>query len=174
VATGGTAGAAAAAAAEAHARWRRIRGHRRRCLLHLGGDAERADIQLVGGLDHHPRSIRQRVALASRVLGQIAGQLGAEARLVGDELLAILRREIDRVGVGDVDGLDGDDLVVIHLLGQLAGQLDGLDVRLEGPADAALEDALQLALDPSQKPHCTSLSCRSRALRQPVLAAASG
>ena len=64
-------------------------------------------------------------------------------RLVGRELLAVGRRQVEGVDVGDVDLRHRDGAVVVHLLGQLAGQLDGLHVRPEGPSDAALEDAFE-------------------------------
>ena len=87
------------------------------------------------------------------MLRQIASQFGAQPRLIGEELLAIIGRQEDGVRIRNVDLLDGDDLVVIHLLGQLAGQLDGLDVGAERTANAAFEDPLQSTLDASQKTH---------------------
>src|SRR5205823_7417727 len=87
------------------------------------------------------------VRLAARVLAQVLLELRDERLLVGLELLAVGGREVDRVLVGRVHARDGDHAVVVHLLGQLARELDGLDVRAERPAEDALEQRLDLLLD---------------------------
>ncbi len=46
--------------------------------------------------------------------------------------------------------------MLVHLLGELASELDRLDVGSEGAAEDALEEALDLALDGAQDAHCGS------------------
>ena len=67
--------------------------------------------------------------------------------LVALELLAVGGGEVDRVLVRDVDARDGDGLVVVHLLRELARELDRLDVRPERAPEDALEERLDLLLD---------------------------
>ena len=62
-------------------------------------------------------------------------------------------REVDRVLVRDVDARDGDAAVVVHLLHELARQLDRLDVRAEGATEDAFEQALDLRFDGAQDSH---------------------
>ena len=44
--------------------------------------------------------------------------------------------------------------MLVHLLGELARELDGLHVGPEGATEDALEEALDLALDGAQDAHC--------------------
>ena len=43
--------------------------------------------------------------------------------------------------------------MLVHLLRELAGELDGLDVRPEGAAEDPLEEAFDLLLDGSEDAH---------------------
>jgi hypothetical protein len=52
--------------------------------------------------------------------------------------------------------------VVVHLLRQLARELDGLDVRAESTAKQALEQALDLVLDVPQDRHGSRYLPRKR------------
>jgi hypothetical protein len=81
------------------------------------------------------------------VLDQVLLQLVLQRGLVARELVAVVGREVDRVLVRDVDTRDGDVAVVVHLLRQLAGQLDRLDVGAEGTAEDAFEERLELVFD---------------------------
>ena len=119
-------------------------------LDHPGRDPELADVEVVVRVEHDPRRGQERVALPPRVLGEVALELVGERRLVVGELLAVLRREVDRVLVRDVDARDGDVLVVVHLLLELARELDRLHVRAEGTAEDALEEGLELLFDGSE------------------------
>ena len=156
------AGAAGAAGIETLARRRRAprrRGERRQSVLGLGDagrDPELADGEVVVGREPHARRGQERVGLAAGVLGEVLLQLADERALVGDELLPVGAREVDRVLVRDVDARDRDGAVLVHLLRELAGELDGLHVRSEGAAEDALEEALDLALDGAQDAHCGS------------------
>ena len=145
----------------------------RRCLTglrlnHPCRDPELADLEVGVGVHHDLRSAQQDVRLAARVLAQVLLELGEQRLLVGLELLAVGRREVDRVLVGRVDARDGDHAVVVHLLGQLARELDGLDVRAERPAEDALEQRLDLLLDIAKDSHGRRGSTRRRVYRAPA------
>src|SRR6185437_6942571 len=136
--------------------YRRLRRCRLGCASRLGcagralrgdGDPEGADGEVVVGLQQHQRTRRQRVALAPGVLDQVFDQLVSHLRLVGRELLAIGWVQEDGVLVRHVDAVDRDGLVVVHLLGQLACQLDRLHGRTERAREHALEEAADLLLD---------------------------
>src|SRR5438046_127157 len=81
---------------------------------------------------------QQRVALSARVLGQVVLQLAEERALVAAEVLAVRRREVDRVLVRHVDPRDRDGAVVVHLLDELPRELDRLDVSPKRTAEDAL------------------------------------
>jgi len=81
------------------------------------------------------------------VLAQVFGELTLQLSLVALELLAVARGEVDRVLVRHVDPRHGHVAVVVHLLDQLARQLDRLDVRTERAAEDALEERLELGFD---------------------------
>src|SRR5205814_2134080 len=117
---------------------------------------ERAHHELIIGLEQHQRARRQRVAFAAGVLDQVLGQLVAHLGLVGRELLAVGRVQVQRVLVGDVHAVDGDRLVVVHLLGQLARQLDRLHGGAKGAREHALEEAADLLLDGTKHAHISA------------------
>jgi hypothetical protein len=81
------------------------------------------------------------------VLEQIAGELLLERALIAFELGPVPAREEDRVLVGHVDAGDAGGLVGIHLLGQLAGQLDRLHLGAEGAAEDPLDEAFYPTLE---------------------------
>jgi hypothetical protein len=81
------------------------------------------------------------------VLAQVLGELPFQLSLVALELLAIARGEVDRVLVRHVDARHRHVPVVVHLLDQLARELDRLDVRTERTAEDALEERLELGFD---------------------------
>ena len=91
-----------------------------------------------------------------------------EGALVRDELLAVGAREVDRVLVRDVDAGDGHRAVLVHLLGQLARELDGLHVRPEGATENAFEEALDRALDASQDAHSRESDSRAKGSGAPL------
>jgi hypothetical protein len=76
------------------------------------------------------------------VLEQVRAELLGERGLVVLEAVVVLRRQPDGVLVRHVDPRDRRRLVGVHLLGELAGDLDGLDPRAEGAAEHALDEAL--------------------------------
>ena len=55
--------------------------------------------------------------------------------------------------VRHVHARDGGHLVVLHLLRELVGQLDGLDARPEGAPERALDEAAELRLEVAQHAH---------------------
>ena len=100
---------------------------------------------------------QESMILAPRVLGEVLLQLELQRVLVGLELAAVVRGEVDRVLVRDVHARDRDRAVVVHLLDELPGELDRLDVRPEGAAEHALEEGLQLRLDRPQDTHAAGV-----------------
>ena len=116
-------------------------------------DAEHPDGQVVLGLERDDGARRGAVALAAGVLDQVLLELVAHLRLVGRELLAVGRVQVDRVRVRDVDAVDRDRAVVVHLLGQLAGQLDGLDRRSERATEEAFDKAPDPPFDVAENAH---------------------
>ena len=88
--------------------------------------------------------------MVARVLEQVAAQLLRERGLVVLEALVVVRAEPDRVLVGHVDALDRGGLVGVHLLGELAGDLDRLHAGAEGAAEHALDEALDAGFKVAQ------------------------
>ena len=80
-------------------------------------------------------------------------ELRRELLFVARELLAIARREVHRVLVRDVDARDRDILVVVHLLDELPGELDGLHVRAKRTAEDALKERLEFRFDGAENGH---------------------
>src|SRR5205823_2871452 len=78
------------------------------------------------------------------------GQLLLQRPLISLEPLTVLGGEPDRVLVRNVDARDGGGPVGVHLLRQLAGQLDRLDLRREGTAEHPLDEVLDSLLEVSQ------------------------
>jgi hypothetical protein len=87
------------------------------------------------------------------VLDEVLLELSDERALVGRELQAVRRGEIEGVLVGDVHPRDGDRAVLVHLLRELPGELDGLDVCAKGAPEDPFEEALDLALDCAKDAH---------------------
>ena len=132
----------------------------RRRLRKACRDPELADGEIVVLAQLDPRPRDERIALAPGVVGEIVGELRKQPLLVALELLAILRREIQVVFVRDVDARERHRSVLVHLLGELAGQLYGLDVRAEGATEDAFEERLDAVLDASQQ-RCLLEDCSS-------------
>ena len=81
------------------------------------------------------------------MLGEVLLQLVLQRRFVRGELLAVVRREVDRVLVRDVHPRDGHGAVVVHLLRELPRELDWLHVGAKCSPEDALEEGLDLPLD---------------------------
>jgi hypothetical protein len=112
----------------------------------LGLDAKLPHGQPLVCVELDLRPARQRERLLARVLEQVVGQLLAQRGLVARELLAVARRQEHPVVVGHVHARDGDHLVLLHLLGELVGQLHRLHAGAEGAAERAFDDASELCL----------------------------
>src|SRR6185437_13646050 len=121
--------------------------------LGADGDTEHPHGQVGLGLERDDGAGGGAVALAAGVLDQVLRELVAHLRLVRRELLTVGRVQIDRVGVRDVDAVDRDRAVVVHLLGQLAGQLDGLHGRSERATEEAFDKAPDPAFDVAENAH---------------------
>ena len=87
------------------------------------------------------------------MLDQVTGQLLEQRLLVVPVVGSVSWGEVEEVLVRRVDPADRDSLPVIHLLGELAGELDRLDVRAKGATEHALEQGLQRVLDSAQYAH---------------------
>ena len=110
-------------------------------------------VEVVVGLEQHARRRQQHVALAPRVLGQVLrpARRGATPRSPrtargrrarGRPCTRSARRRARRRRA-----------VVVHLLDELARQLDRLDVRPERAAEDPLEEAFDLLLDAAEDAH---------------------
>ena len=130
-------------------------------------DAELAQPQALVGAELDLRPREQRHALAPRVLEQVAGQLLAQLALVAREDLPILAREPHHVLVGRVGARQRLDGVLVHLLRELAGDLDGPHLGLEGAAEGPLNEAGELLFQAAQHAHERRLPTRRR--REPSL-----
>ena len=106
----------------------------------------------------------QRQPGRARVGVEVGGQLGRQRLLVGGEALPVLGRQVDRELVRDVDARHRDRLVVLHLAGQLAGELDRLQAAPKRPPEAALEESLDLLLDVAQEAHAVGFRSVADAL----------
>ena len=69
------------------------------------------------------------------------------------EALAVLGREPDDVLVRDVDARDRHGLVLVHLLGEPAGELDRAHLAAEDAAERALDEVGDLALEVAEDGH---------------------
>ena len=116
-------------------------------------DPELAELQPIVGVKFDLRPARERQALLARVLEQVVRQLLAQRRFVARELLAVGLREEHAVVVRHVHARDGGHLVLLHLLRQLVGELDRLDVGLEGTPERPLDEAADLRLQIAQHAH---------------------
>ena len=111
-------------------------------------------------------------ALAAGVLEQVGAELVAQVALVAAELLAVARGQPHRVLVGDVGAGDGDDLVLVHLAGELAGDLDRPDLRLEGAGERPLDEAGELRLQVAQHAHSSEYRGLATAISPATIAPA--
>src|SRR3954468_22058245 len=124
-----------------------------------GLDAELAELEPVVGLEVDRRAGEQGEPLPARVLEQIAGELPAQRALRVGEAFAIVGREPHGVLVGHVDPVQGGRAVIVHLAGQLAGDLDRADLRPEGTGERPLDQAGDLALQGLEHAHSERSRC---------------
>jgi hypothetical protein len=110
-----------------------------RRLHHPRLDPELAQAQAVVLVELDDRAGEEVVVVAARVLEQVARELLLERGLVLLHALVVLLAEVDRVLVGHVDVLYRGGLVGVHLLGELARDLDRLDAGAEGAAEDPLD-----------------------------------
>src|SRR5918994_125470 len=115
-----------------------------------GLDAELSQPQPLVRLQRYLGARQQRVIAPSRVLQQVPGELLLQRSLVALEALVVLGREEDRVLVGDVHLRHRGGPVRVHLLGQLASDLDRLDLGAERTAEHALDEALDPGFEIAQ------------------------
>src|ERR687898_1428665 len=118
-----------------------------------GLDPELPQPQAVVRLQRHLGSRQQRVIAPPGMLEQIAGQLLLERALVSLEAPVVLARQEHRVLVGHVHLRHGSGPVGVHLLGELAGDLDRLNLRAECTAEHAFDEALDPGFEIAQNAH---------------------
>jgi hypothetical protein len=119
--------------------------------LHQPGlDPELSQPQPLVGLQLDLRARQQRVVVAARVLEQVPGQLLLQRAFISLQPLTVLGREPDGVLVGHVDAGHGRRAMRIHLLGQLASELDGLHLRREGATEHPFNEVLDPLLEVSK------------------------
>src|SRR5215218_11193838 len=121
-------------------------------------DPELAEPQALVGLERDLGRRQQRHALAPGVFEQVAGQLTPQLVLVAGELLAVVRREPDRILVRHVRAAERLDAVLVHLARELARDLDRAHLGLEGTRERALDQAGKLGLQVAQHAHGTCSS----------------
>src|SRR5256885_3843721 len=144
-------------------------------LLHLaagggahgtGLDAELPERELLVGAELDLRPADQREALAPRVLEQVRAQLVEHLMLDVCVALAVLRAEVDEVLVGDVRAAQRHRAVVVHLLGELARELDGPHLGAEDAAEGALDEIGEFAFKIAEDAHrCTGRTRSERFCR---------
>jgi hypothetical protein len=110
-------------------------------------DPELAQSQPLVGLEFDRRPGQQVVVAAAGVVEQVAGQLLLEGALVALQLHPVLLGEVDGVLVRHVDPRHPGRLVGVHLLGQLASELDRLNLGAEGTAEHPLDQAFDATLE---------------------------
>ena len=137
----------------------------RRRLHQAGLDPELAEAQALVGLEVDLGASQQRVVVAAGVLEQVARQLLLERALVALEPLVVLGREPDRVLVRHVHAGHRRGPVGVHLLGELAGDLDRLNLRREGAAEDPLDEVLDPLLQVSQNADLGSSGVAGRRAR---------
>ncbi len=118
-----------------------------------GLDAELAEAQALVGAELDLRARDEREPLAARVLEQVGAELVDDLALHAGEALAVLGGEEDGVLVGHVRARDRHRAVLVHLLGQPAGQLDRADLGLEDASERPLDQAGDLVLEASEHAH---------------------
>ena len=111
---------------------------------HARLDAELAEREALVGAELDLRAADEREALAAGVLEQVGGELVDDLVLDALEALAVLRRQPDGVLVGDVGARHRHGLVLVHLAGQLAGDLDRPHLGAEDAAERAFDEAGEL------------------------------
>ena len=116
-------------------------------------DAELAQPQALIGLELDLRAREQRDPLPARVLEQVAGELPRQFVLVALELLAVVRRQPDGVLVRGVHARQRLDLVLVHLLRELARDLHRAHLGLEGTRERALDEPGELGFKAAQDAH---------------------
>ena len=127
-----------------------------RRLDEAGLDAELAEAEALVDLQAHLGPGEERQVVAARVLQEVGGELLLERALVALEALVVLRAEPDRVLVGHVDARDRGGAVRVHLLGELARDLDGLDLRREGARERTLNQVLNPCFEVSKDAYVDS------------------
>ena len=107
-----------------------------------GLDPELAEPQALVLVEPDDGPGQQVVLVAARVLEQVGAQLLRERGLVVLEAPVVVGGEPDRVLVRHVDARDRGGLVGVHLLRELARDLDRLHAGAEGAAEHAFDEAL--------------------------------
>src|SRR5581483_12331007 len=78
------------------------------------------------------------------------GQLPEQGRLEGLEPLPVGGRQPHPEGIGRDQAVDADRAAIVHLPGEAAADLYGLEAAAEGPGEDPLDERLETALEPVQ------------------------
>ena len=127
-------------------------------LVAVGPHQSRLDAKLtqreVGVCVERDRGVRgERQVLGAGVLEQVGAELVDQVVLDAVVASAVLRREPHGVLVGGVDARDGGGAVLVHLAGELAGELHRADLRAEEAPEGALHEGGERGLHGSQRFH---------------------
>ena len=120
---------------------------------HPGLDPEFPKPQPIVGLELDGGAREQHQPLPARVLEQVAGQLLGQGALVVGEALPIARGQEHPVLVGRIGSGDGEGLVLLHLAGEFARDLNGPYLRAKCPAKGAFDEVGDLVLETSEDAH---------------------
>ncbi len=152
---------------------------RRRLSLALRGldqaglDAELAEAKALVHFQADLGTGEERQVVAASVLQEVRGKLLLERALITLETLVILGAEPDRVLVGHVDARDRGGAMRVHLLRELARDLDGLDLRREGARERTLDQVLYSCFEVSKDAYvdspCGTRVGRAAPLLRPAL-----
>ena len=121
-------------------------------------DAELPEREVGVGVEGD-RGVRgERQVLGACVLEQVGAELVDQVVLDAVVAGAVLRGEPHGVLVGGVDARDGGGAVLVHLAGELAGELHRADLRAEEAPEGALDEGGERGLHGSQRIHRRSPS----------------
>src|SRR6185437_13922584 len=115
-----------------------------------GLDPKLPETQALVRVEVDDRPGEQIVVVVPGVLEQMPAELLGERGFVVLESLVVVGTEPDGVLVGHVDALHRGRLVSVHLLRELAGDLDRLHAGAEGAREHALDEALDASFKVAQ------------------------
>ena len=111
-------------------------------------DAEDAGVEVVIECEAHLGGAEEGVPLLVGVLRDDRGELALECVAVDAQPLIVVRGQVDGEDVGGHGAPAGDDGgPVVHFLLESGGELDRLDLGLEGLGEGAVDDAVEAVFE---------------------------